>query len=203
MKRLQSARGGARSVYSECTSTSNRIPDPSSTLSLHFDHDEGDMLDVSGLYVCTPQEAGADLRPQGLHAETQQDITDVSGLHVVTCEHASTTHDLATPLREKQALLPAVTGGSDHFPIECDDDAIYCDCCKMWLNGPTQWEDHKIGKKHKKYSKGARPTNATPDKGIEIPITTAALIEQSALWHDAVCTYCLSVYRRAALRSRI
>ena len=20
----------------------------------------------------------------------------------------------------------------------------------MWLNGPTQWEDHKIGKKHKK-----------------------------------------------------
>jgi hypothetical protein len=203
----QSARGGARSVDSECTSTSTRIPDRSSTASSsHFDHDdEGDILDVSWLYACTPQEAGADLRPQGLHAETQEeDITDVSGLYVVTCEHASTTHDLAPPLREKQALLPAVTGGSDHFP-KCDD-AVYCDCCRMWLNGPTQWEDHKIGRKHKKYSKAARPANATPtpkDKGIEIPRLTAALIEQSALWHDAVCTYCLSVYRRAALRSRI
>ena len=27
---------------------------------------------------------------------------------------------------------------------------LYCDFCEMWLNGPTQWEDHKIGKKHKK-----------------------------------------------------
>ena len=63
----QSARGGARSVYSECTSTSTRIPDRSSTASSHFDHDEGDILHVSWLYVCTPQEAGADLRPQGLY----------------------------------------------------------------------------------------------------------------------------------------
>ena len=28
--------------------------------------------------------------------------------------------------------------------------AVYCEHCEMWLNGPTQWEDHKIGKKHKK-----------------------------------------------------
>ena len=26
----------------------------------------------------------------------------------------------------------------------------YCRDCEMWLNGPTQWEDHKVGKKHKK-----------------------------------------------------
>ena len=30
------------------------------------------------------------------------------------------------------------------------DGAVYCEDCEMWLNGPTQWEDHKIGKKHKK-----------------------------------------------------
>ena len=30
---------------------------------------------------------------------------------------------------------------------------IYCNCCDMWLNGPTQWEDHKVGKKHKKNSR--------------------------------------------------
>ena len=31
-----------------------------------------------------------------------------------------------------------------------EDGAVYCKHCEMWLNGPTQWEDHKIGKKHKK-----------------------------------------------------
>ena len=28
--------------------------------------------------------------------------------------------------------------------------AVYCPDCEMWLNGPIQWEDHKIGKKHQK-----------------------------------------------------
>ena len=32
-------------------------------------------------------------------------------------------------------------------------DAGYCEICVMWLNGPTQWEDHLIGKKHKKNCK--------------------------------------------------
>ena len=31
--------------------------------------------------------------------------------------------------------------------------AVYCEECDMWLNGPTQWEDHKVGKKHKKNMK--------------------------------------------------
>jgi len=28
-----------------------------------------------------------------------------------------------------------------------EDGAVWCPDCEMWLNGPTQWEDHKIGKK--------------------------------------------------------
>ena len=31
-----------------------------------------------------------------------------------------------------------------------EDGAVYCKHCEMWLNGPTQWEDHKISKNHKK-----------------------------------------------------
>ena len=31
-----------------------------------------------------------------------------------------------------------------------DGPAVYCDDCEMWLNGSTQFEDHKISKKHKK-----------------------------------------------------
>ena len=30
------------------------------------------------------------------------------------------------------------------------EGAIYCRYCEMWLNGPTQWADHEIGKKHRK-----------------------------------------------------
>ena len=26
---------------------------------------------------------------------------------------------------------------------------IYCPFCEMYVNGPTQWEDRKIGKKHR------------------------------------------------------
>jgi hypothetical protein len=35
--------------------------------------------------------------------------------------------------------------------------AVYCKDCWMWLNGPTQWEDHRIGKKHKKNNKPKSP----------------------------------------------
>ena len=29
--------------------------------------------------------------------------------------------------------------------------AVYCPDCQMWLNGPTQWQRHKTGKKHRKH----------------------------------------------------
>ena len=31
-----------------------------------------------------------------------------------------------------------------------EEDPVYCEDCEMWLNGNRHWEDHKIGKKHKK-----------------------------------------------------
>lgn len=39
--------------------------------------------------------------------------------------------------------------------------AVYCKECQTWLNGPRQWEDHKIGKKHRKNVQKARRGNAT------------------------------------------
>ena len=32
-------------------------------------------------------------------------------------------------------------------------DAIYCQYCEMWLNGPAQWSDHQTGRKHRKAEK--------------------------------------------------
>ena len=44
---------------------------------------------------------------------------------------------------------------SEHGEEEIDllfgeGGAVYCPDCSTWLNGPGQWEDHKIGKKHRK-----------------------------------------------------
>ena len=41
-------------------------------------------------------------------------------------------------------------GGGEEDASDRSEGAIYCDCCEIWLNGPTQWKDHIIGKKHKK-----------------------------------------------------
>ena len=38
-----------------------------------------------------------------------------------------------------------------------ENGAVYCEYCEMWLNGPTQWEDHKIGKTHKKHVRRRSP----------------------------------------------
>ena len=35
--------------------------------------------------------------------------------------------------------------------LESLEGAVYCEGCEMWLNGAPQWEDHKIGKYHKKH----------------------------------------------------
>ena len=39
--------------------------------------------------------------------------------------------------------------------------AVYCKECKTYLNGPRQWEDHKIGKKHRKNVQKAKRGNAS------------------------------------------
>ena len=57
---------------------------------------------------------------------------------------------------------------------------IFCNCFDMWLNGPAAWEDHKIGKKHKKKSR--RPPYAeTFSTASSIGHETSSLQHQSAL----------------------
>ena len=43
-----------------------------------------------------------------------------------------------------------------------EEGAVYCPDCEMKLNGPTQWEDHKIGKKHRKNTQKKAGTGPTP-----------------------------------------
>ena len=39
-------------------------------------------------------------------------------------------------------------------------EAVYCASCEMWLNGQRQWEDHKLGKKHRRSLKGRKSQDA-------------------------------------------
>ena len=77
---------------------------------------------------------------------------------------------------------------------------IYCEDCEMWTNGPAQNADHKIGKKHKKNVKGAKQSSSRSSKGMLIPEGTAFLIEQNALWEDAVTDYMRQLYTRVLSR---
>ena len=38
----------------------------------------------------------------------------------------------------------------DDAETEHDAVYVYCEYCEMWLNGPNQWEEHKLGKKHRR-----------------------------------------------------
>ena len=94
------------------------------------------------------------------------------------------------------------------------NDAIYCEQCEMWLNGSPQWGDHKIGHKHKKNTPKHKKNTHKPGQerkgntgeertGIVIPEGTALIIEQMAIWNDAIQAYILSLLRRSLLRSRL
>jgi hypothetical protein len=63
---------------------------------------------------------------------------------------------------EEEALILDDSADETPPPTEnaADSQAVYCEDCEMWLNGPTQWEDHKIGKKHKKNLKRNKGANA-------------------------------------------
>ena len=94
-------------------------------------------------------------------------------------------------------------------------DDFWCKECVMWLNGSTQVEDHRIGKKHRQNTKkgGAVWTNDGKQKveqwridrrkGIVVPQGTCFVLEQVALLKDATEKYMLSLYAKAAFRARL
>ena len=101
--------------------------------------------------------------------------------------------------------MPSVM--ASHCPAMADiSDIIYCERCEMWL-GSTQWQDHKIGRKHKKNRRKPgqeRKGNTGEERtGIVIPEGTALTIDQTAIYNDAIEVYILSLLRRSLLRSRL
>ena len=84
--------------------------------------------------------------------------------------------------------------------FHCGSKDRYCEVCAQTLR-EYQYYPHLQGWKHRKRLEERQRT--TKDKGIEIPCGTALVIEQEALYNDAVLQYVYSLFKRAALRSRL
>ena len=95
-------------------------------------------------------------------------------------------------------LIPAQVPANVTQNFDDYSGAVFCEPCEMWLNGPTQWEDHKISRKHKKNcwrNCGDKSpagqlvvTIGPPDTAeskVEIPAGTARIIEQTGVRNDA------------------
>lgn len=52
--------------------------------------------------------------------------------------------------QDRQASRQTYGNNQDDKKEDSTSTAVYCKQCQAWLNGPRQWEDHKIGKKHRK-----------------------------------------------------
>ena len=81
-----------------------------------------------------------------------------------------------------------------------------CQICWQELR-PGQLNEHVIGRTHRrslKYGAGARRARRpeVPPK-VVVPDKTAILVEQTAIFSDAVGSYVLSVYRHVAIRARL
>ena len=71
--------------------------------------------------------------------------------------------DEGEDIDEERAVDLAAPPGNE----ETENRAVFCEQCTMWLNGPTQWEDHRIGKKHKKNCKKGSSAKVEAAQGQE------------------------------------
>lgn len=65
---------------------------------------------------------------------------------------SASSADVSERSRPAYTVAPS---GEAVSPAECNDDeadapAVYCHICQMYLSGLMQWQNHRIGRKHKK-----------------------------------------------------
>ena len=96
---------------------------------------------------------------------------------------------------------------SVEWPCEMkSNEDRWCCPCNMWLNCRIQYEDHRIGKKHRNNAKRIVNPSAdfeNRDKGVVVPRGKAIIIEQSAIFKDFADNYMFSLYAKAAFRARL
>ena len=89
------------------------------------------------------------------------------------CENMllSFSADAVLGMNVGEVVVVANEGGSRrvagrHRNHGVEDDVRYCPDCHMWLNGFTQWQDHRIGKKHRRNSRLALAYDIAAASGL-------------------------------------
>ena len=59
--------------------------------------------------------------------------------------------------------------------------AIFCETCAHWFNGPTQWKDHMISKKHHKNRKRGKSRWEQEYRDKDVHVKTGILIATKAI----------------------
>eukprot|EP00397_Hematodinium_sp_SG-2012_P000783 GEMP01000784.1.p1 GENE.GEMP01000784.1~~GEMP01000784.1.p1 ORF type:complete len:1495 (+),score=357.62 GEMP01000784.1:590-4486(+) len=73
---------------------------------------------------------------------------------------------IVSPLRKPTASSDLEADPVPSQSVDTDDGAaVFCRKCEKWLNGPTQWKDHRIGKQHRK---NAQRRGSPREKGEEV-----------------------------------
>jgi len=112
------------------------------------------------------REMGSELQHDAYKIFTDLHIVKVNG--VLACSSSPRTAQLSAQTCTCPPFI-APCGDLESPDLqqetpESKEGAVYCEDCEMWLNGPTQWEDHKIGKKHKKNLARTHPMTKTKAK---------------------------------------
>ena len=68
------------------------------------------------------------------------------------------------------------------------DSGIYCEYCDRCLNGPTQYEDHKRGKKHRKNYRASQGKQRSASEKTGIPKPIAPVVAPQRVEHSVDAT---------------
>ena len=100
---------------------------------------------------------------------------------------------------------PLASSPPSHLSNYCESCAdnlhIFCNVCHIGLNGLIQWKEHKIGRKHRLNLKKRKKPEPKPK--VIFPDGTVIILEQTAIYYDAVQRYTSTLYERGLLRSRL
>ena len=115
-----------------------------------------------------PSQAATPKRPQQEHGS-----------------HHDSQSQVMTQRDTKKEETPNTKTKTDQKKQKEPAEAVYCKQCQTWLNGPRQWEDHKIGKKHRKNvqkEKAAATSSSSATAAGTMPKDAAEPEQKSAMW---------------------
>ena len=108
--------------------------------------DEAYLKVLNELEIADPQPGGVGVAPGAPETSDKPEVGNAKSSLECHPSAASSSRSSVAP----DTLLTNPLGADPDKVQTPSTQAVQCLICDMWLNGPTQFEDHRIGKKHEK-----------------------------------------------------